>query len=60
MDAKKYETIAKHYESCLERHGDTHLGVDWPNERDAETRYRVMLELTRPSGSDQFTLLTME
>ena len=26
-----------HYESCLERHGDTHLGVDWPTREDAET-----------------------
>jgi len=26
-------------------HGDSHLGVDWPKAQDAETRYRVMLEL---------------
>ena len=37
----------EHYESCLAKHGDTHLGVDWPKARDAETRYRVMLELIR-------------
>jgi SAM-dependent methyltransferase len=43
--AKKYIEIVEHYESCLARHGDSHLGVDWPKMRDAETRYRVMLEL---------------
>jgi SAM-dependent methyltransferase len=42
---KRYIEIVEHYESCLARHGDTHLGVDWPKAQDAETRYRVMLEL---------------
>jgi SAM-dependent methyltransferase len=42
---KKYIEIVEHYESCLARHGDSHLGVDWPKAQDAETRYRVMLEL---------------
>jgi len=27
---KKYSSIYKHYEECFDRHGDTHLGVDWP------------------------------
>jgi SAM-dependent methyltransferase len=45
---KKYLTIVSHYESCLEQHGDTHLGVDWPKPEDVETRYRVMLEVIRP------------
>ncbi len=47
MEEKSYLSIVSHYESCLERHGDTHLGVDWPKKEDAETRYRVMLELIR-------------
>lgn len=47
MSDKKYLSIVKHYEACLERHGDTAAGVDWPNERDAQTRYRVMLGLVR-------------
>lgn len=41
----KYLKIVEHYEDCLETHGDSHLGVDWPNAADAETRYKVMLEL---------------
>ena len=47
---EKYLSIVSHYEGCLERHGDTHLGVDWPNKQDAETRYQVMLELIRPGA----------
>lgn len=44
---KRYIEIVEHYESCLAKHGDTHLGVDWPKAQDAETRHRVMLELIR-------------
>jgi SAM-dependent methyltransferase len=44
-----YRRIVEHYEGCLDRHGDTHLGVDWPRFEDAEIRYRVMLDLIRPT-----------
>jgi SAM-dependent methyltransferase len=44
---KKYIEIIEHYEACLAKYGDTHLGVDWPKVEDAETRYRVMLEVIR-------------
>ena len=47
MSSKEYLEIARHYEACLERHGDNCRGVDWPNEADAVKRYRVMLELIR-------------
>ena len=40
-----YRQLAAHYEACLAEHGDTHLGVDWPNAEDAELRHRVMLEM---------------
>ncbi len=46
----KYWEIVKHYESCLDQHGDTHLGVDWPKKEDADTRYKVMLEVIRNDG----------
>ena len=48
--AANYKGIVAHYESCLEQHGDSHLGVDWPNLQDAHTRYRVMLDLIRPAS----------
>jgi SAM-dependent methyltransferase len=46
-----YHAIIRHYEDCLEKFGDTHRGVDWPNEADAAKRYRVMLDLVKPSMS---------
>jgi len=39
----EYETIYKHYEKCYDRHGDNHMGVDWPDAAQARLRYRVML-----------------
>jgi SAM-dependent methyltransferase len=52
MAEKEYLELVRHYESCLERHGDSYLGVDWPKSEDVETRYRVMLDLIRrPPGS---------
>lgn len=52
----EYSTIVRHYEVCLERHGDSHLGVDWPNVKDAETRYQVMLEMI-PAESNDISVL---
>jgi SAM-dependent methyltransferase len=46
-----YTDIISHYESCLAKYGDSHLGVDWPNENDALTRYQVMLDVIRHSGN---------
>ena len=47
---KKYKVIIKHYESCLEKYGDSHLGVDWPRFEDANTRHALMLGII-PKGS---------
>jgi SAM-dependent methyltransferase len=52
-----YRTIIEHYEDCLAQHGDSHLGVDWPNATDAETRYRVMLDVFREPRSRDLSLL---
>jgi SAM-dependent methyltransferase len=52
MTGPDYRQIVEHYEGCLARHGDTHLGVDWPRLEDAETRYRVMLGVIRPGPSN--------
>jgi SAM-dependent methyltransferase len=43
VTAKPYLSIVSHYESCLARHGDTHLGVDWPKAEDVGTRHEIML-----------------
>lgn len=47
MSKNYIDTIVKHYEACLEQHGDTHLGVDWPKPGDAAKRYQVMLDVVR-------------
>jgi SAM-dependent methyltransferase len=39
--------IVSHYESCLDRHGDTHRGVDWPKAEDVATRHEIMLGVIR-------------
>jgi len=44
-DNPSYLALRDHYESRFLEHGDNHRGVDWPNKRDAETRYDVMLDL---------------
>src|SRR3546814_4482388 len=52
-----YAPIVRHYEACLARHGDSHRGVDWPSAGDAETRYRVMLEVMREPVGTPISLL---
>lgn len=52
-----YRRLIAHYEDCLERHGDTHLGVDWPDSDDAKTRYRVMLDVIREPADQPVSLL---
>ena len=42
---KKYIDIVQHYENCLKKHGDTHLGVDWPNQEDVFKRFDIMLDM---------------
>lgn len=54
---KKYLNIVRHYESCLEKNGDSHLGVDWPKLDDVDVRYRVMLEVFKEPRSQKVTLL---
>ena len=41
----KYKSIYEHYEKCLEKNGDNHLGVDWPNYEDMIKRYKVMVNI---------------
>ncbi|MCD0471079.1 class I SAM-dependent methyltransferase [Flavobacterium sp. JAS] len=42
---KEYNKIIEHYESCLDKYGDNHLGVDWPKLEDVDTRYKIMLDI---------------
>jgi SAM-dependent methyltransferase len=38
-----FEVLVRHYEACLDRHGSTPEGVDWPTSHDLEARFGVML-----------------
>ena len=54
---RKYLNIVRHYESCLEKHGDTHLGVDWPKVEQVDARYKVMLEVIRDAPSEPVQIM---
>jgi SAM-dependent methyltransferase len=57
MTSADYTQIVTHYEQCLALHGDTHRGVDWPNQADALKRYEVMLGVIRPGEDRPVSLL---
>lgn len=57
MAIADYSQIVAHYEECLAQHGDTHRGVDWPNQADAAKRYEVMLGVIRSGGERPVSLL---
>jgi len=44
-----YDSIRHWYVNRLHEHGDTHLGIGWPDQEKAETKYRIMLELIPPN-----------
>lgn len=52
-----YRSLASHYENRLEEFGPNFRGMDWPNEVDLKTRFRVMTSII--PGSGQFSLLDL-
>jgi SAM-dependent methyltransferase len=52
MSKKYLDSIVKHYENCLDKHGDSHLGVDWPKLEDVNVRYKVMIDVIRFAKED--------
>ena len=51
-----YLKIAEHYNECFEKHGDTHLGVDWPKYEDTLIRHQVMLDLIKDKNTNNSLL----
>lgn len=51
-----YLKIAKHYNECFEKHGDNHLGVDWPKYEDTLIRHQVMLDLIKDKNTNNSLL----
>lgn len=54
---RSYLTLKHHYEHCLLEHGDTHKGMDWPNERDAKLRFDVMLDVVKEQQTNGISIL---
>ena len=48
--SKAWRPIIRYYEQCLQKHGATPEGLDWPNGADLATRFGVMLELLSEAG----------
>jgi SAM-dependent methyltransferase len=42
-----YLEIAKHYDECFQKFGDSHLGVDWPNFIDTQKRHKIMFDIMK-------------
>lgn len=43
--SNEWSALVTHYERCLERHGPTPKGVDWPNGPDLAIRFHTLLGL---------------
>ena len=58
MRDAEFTRIVEFCEACLDRHGDSYLGVGWTKRQaDADTRYRVMLDIVREPVGTPLTLL---
>ena len=58
MRDPEFTQIVEFCEACLDRHGDSYLGVGWTKRQaDADTRYRVMLDIVREPVETPLTLL---
>jgi len=58
MNDKKHFMIVSACEAYLDKYGDTYLGVGWTKKQeDADTRYRVMLEVIKSGACGKVRLL---
>src|SRR5437773_317615 len=57
MVDNNYVNIVEHYEACLEKFGDSHLGVDWPRLEDASLRYEIMLQIIKGEPKENVGIL---
>lgn len=52
-----YKELQLHYEQCMERHGPTAKGMDWPNQQDLSKRFGTHLSIAYES--DRTSLLDL-
>jgi SAM-dependent methyltransferase len=58
LDKKPYGQIVRLAERFLDAHGDSYLGVGWTkSQKDADARYRVMLDVLAEERGQTVTLL---
>jgi len=50
MNLNASAIIANHYKECFLKHGDSHLGADWPKLNDLFVRYNVMLSVIKDTN----------
>ncbi len=46
------DALLEYYESHLLQYGDTALGAGWPNEKDRQSRFDVMLDVIEPGSAN--------
>jgi SAM-dependent methyltransferase len=52
--------LAEHYSNCLQKHGDSAIGMDWPNELQTNIRHAVMTEIFKyniKEGNEKLKIL---
>jgi SAM-dependent methyltransferase len=54
---ENWSVLVTHYERCLDRHGATPRGVDWPNAADLEVRFETLLNLLDDSETEPRSVL---
>ena len=57
--APEYLALAHHYETCLEKHGATPKGMDWPKDDDLRTRFAVMCGIVTHSPPKMPSILDL-
>jgi SAM-dependent methyltransferase len=58
MKKADYSIIIRELEALLDKHGDNYLGVGWTKDkRHADLRYRIMLDVIRPTADAPVQLL---
>ena len=53
---RDYKVLYKHYENCFDKYGDNHKGVDWPDRKQAQDRYKIMLDVIKNKNKETSVL----
>ena len=59
MNRPVYYNIIYHYEKCLKKYGPNHRGMDWPNRKDLDKRFQIMMEVVLPNSRKPVSILDL-